>query len=133
MLRIAARECLYLITAMMASYWATRLIGNPSTSTTAMLVAFLIPAAICLLRASYLKWPPAGAGWFRRQSYQMVMAVALICLLLCDVAVGMLLNNPSVPFGIWIIIGLLGLLYLLLFCLALRIGFGPLPEQGIKP
>lgn len=125
MFRIVAHECLYLTTAMMLSYWATLLVGNPSKSTLAMLVAFVIPVGICLIRLSYLKWPQPGTGWLRRQCYQLIMAFALISLLICDVAVGILANLPGIPLGVWIVISFLGLLYLFLFCLALRIGFGP--------
>jgi hypothetical protein len=120
---MVSRESLYFLTALMVSYWATRAIGNPNQSSTALLVGILIPAAICLARAAFVKAPPRTVSVIRRGIFQVLMAAALICLLVCDVGAGLLLGfNTNSPLA-WVVIGVLGVMYVLFFGLAQWAGF----------
>lgn len=124
MLNVVGREWLYFTTALGISYGATRAVGNPNQSAAALLVGILIPAAICLTRAALVKSPPRDVSAFRRALFQVLMGAALVCLLVCDVVVGLILGYSVSHMIAWAAVSLLGVMYIFFFCLAQWIGFG---------
>ena len=85
------------------------------------IVALFLPIILCLLRAGFVPKVAEDSSRIRAIGYQLIIALALIVLMIFEMAVALLFGAPGIPPAVWAVIALIGGSYVLLFCVADRI------------
>ena len=96
------------------------------------LLALFVPIIFCLIRASLAKSPRPDTSVRRRTAYQVILAMALVLLLLFEVGIGLIVGTPGVTAVAWACVISIGLMYIVVFCVAMRIGFPPAKRNDTR-
>jgi hypothetical protein len=132
---VVFRECAVLVIGFSLSILVSVSIGNGGRGPGNPIVATLLPIAMCLGRASCVKSPSPQISLLRRACHPFVITAALLVLLLFESAIGFLMGARNVPALVWLIVAAIGLVYVLLFCLAHLLastGRSPYTQSGLN-
>lgn len=76
------------------------------------LIVLFLAIILCLVRASMTKRPDPDLSMRRRVASQVILAMALVLLMLFEIAFGMMVNFAQVPPAAWLVVCLVGVVYL---------------------
>jgi drug/metabolite transporter (DMT)-like permease len=123
MIEVIFRECIVLLLGVAVSLVAS-LFGNAGRDFAALVAAVLIPIAFCLLRAATVRYPSKTLSVSRRTGFQLAIGLAFASLLVFEMGVAMFAGAADIPLVVWVVVGVFGICYVLLFAVAhlLRVG-----------
>ena len=119
---IAIRECFVLAIECAITWAAVALVGNGRVPANPI-AAMLLPIGFCLARAAMAGRPNPIHSQIRQTVRQLAIAVALIFLLLFEIAVGWFIGAKDIPPAVWCIVVGFGCIYVLMFCVAHHIDY----------